>query len=433
MISRYTRPAMERLWSIENKYATWLELEIAACEAWEKKGAIPKDALDVIRAKAGFDAKRIDEIELEVRHDVIAFLTCVGERVGPESRFIHMGLTSSDVVDTSLSLLMTRAMDMILAGVDGLLAVLKRRAYEFKETVCIGRSHGIHAEPLTFGLKLALWYAEMERNRERLTRARENIAVGKLSGAVGTYANIDPDIESYVCKKLGLKTVPIATQVIQRDRHAEYMTALAITAATIEKIAVELRHLQRTEVLEAEEKFHVGQKGSSAMPHKRNPITAENLTGLARVIKGNVVATLDNVALWHERDISHSSVERVLIPDSTTLMDYMLDRATRLIDGLVIYPENMKANLEKTRGLIFSQKVLLDLVNAGMSRESAYAVTQRAAMKCWRSDETFKGLLLAEPEVASTLSKEQIEQSFDMSYHLKHVDRIFRNVFQGGD
>ncbi|MBF0291251.1 MAG: adenylosuccinate lyase [Nitrospinae bacterium] len=433
MISRYTRPAMERLWSIENKYATWLELEIAACEAWEKKGAIPKDALDVIRAKAGFDVKRIDEIELEVRHDVIAFLTCVGERVGPESRFIHMGLTSSDVVDTSLSLLMTRAMDMILAGVDGLLAVLKRRAYEFKDTVCIGRSHGIHAEPLTFGLKLALWYAEMERNRERLTRARENIAVGKLSGAVGTYANIDPDIESYVCKKLGLKAVPIATQVIQRDRHAEYMTALAITSATIEKIAVELRHLQRTEVLEAEEKFHVGQKGSSAMPHKRNPITAENLTGLARVIKGNVVATLDNVALWHERDISHSSVERVLIPDSTTLMDYMLDRATRLIDGLVIYPENMKANLEKTRGLIFSQKVLLDLVNAGMSRESAYAVTQRAAMKCWRSDETFKNLLLAEPEVASTLSKEQIEQSFDMSYHLKHVDRIFRNVFQGGD
>ncbi|MGK7344777.1 MAG: adenylosuccinate lyase [Candidatus Nitrospinota bacterium M3_3B_026] len=433
MIPRYTRPEMEKVWTLENKYATWLKIEVLACEAWARKGLIPEEALRVIRWKAGFDAARIERIEAEVKHDVIAFLTSVAENVGPESRYIHMGLTSSDIVDTGLSMLMVEALDIILEKMDALLGTLKRRAYESKETVCVGRSHGVHAEPTTFGLKLALFYAEMRRNRERLTRAREAIAVGKLSGAVGTYANLDPDIEEYVLEKLGLAPAPISTQVIQRDRHAEYMSALAITAASVEKVAVELRHLQRTEVLEAEEKFSEGQKGSSAMPHKRNPITAENLTGLARVVKANLFAALDNVALWHERDISHSSVERVIIPDSTILVNTMLYRLERLIGGMTVYPENMIHNLELTRGLIFSQRVLLALARAGMSREDAYRVVQRAAMRCWREKEDFMDLLLAEPKARGALSKEQVEECFDITYYLRHVDRVFRRVFGEGE
>ena len=364
---------MGAIWTDQKKYETWLAIEIHACEAWAKKGAIPQEALDTIKKNATFSISRIEEIENEVRHDVIAFLTAVGETVGPESRFIHLGLTSSDVVDTALSYLLKEAGSLLLDGIDRLTDALKKKAFEHKDTVCIGRSHGIHGEPTTFGLKMARFYDEMQRNRQRLKRGIEAVAVGKLSGAVGTYATVDPDVELHVCDKMGLAPSPVSTQVLPRDRHAEFMAAMAVTAASIENIAVELRHLQRTEVLEAEEKFHEGQKGSSAMPHKKNPITAENLTGLARVVKSNLFAALDNVALWHERDISHSSVERVIMPDSAILLlDTMIARATRLIEGLTIYPENMKKNIELTCGLIFSQKVLLDLIAAGVTREEAY-------------------------------------------------------------
>jgi len=430
LIPRYTRPEMDRVWALENKYSVWLKIELLACEAWAEEGVIPHESLRTIRWKAGFDIKRIEQIEAETHHDVIAFLTSVAENVGPDSRFIHLGLTSSDIVDTALSVLMVEASDIMLAGIDKTMKTLKRRAYEFKETVCVGRSHGIHAELTTFGLKLALWYADMERNKQRMKSARETVRVGKLSGAVGTYANVTPKIEEYVCEKLGLKPAPISTQVLQRDRHAEYMCAMGILAASIEKIAVELRHLQRTEVMEAEEYFHEGQKGSSAMPHKKNPITAENITGLARVVKGNINAALDNVPLWHERDISHSSVERITTPDSTILIDTMLYKLDRLLDKLNVLPDNMLENIEKTNGLIFSQKILLDLALAGMKREDAYQVVQRTAMKCWKEKEQFLDLLLAEPKVRGTLTKEQIEESFDLTYHLRHVDHIFNKVFE---
>ncbi len=429
MIPRYTRPEMEKIWTMDNKFATWLKIELLACEAWANDGKIPQESLRTIRWKADFDVERIEEIEAKTHHDVIAFLTCVAEKVGPDSRYIHLGLTSSDVVDTAQSALMVEASDLMIAGVDKLLKTLKKQAMEYKETICIGRSHGIHAEPTTFGLKFALWYSDMKRNRERLINARESIRVGKISGAVGTYANAAPKIEKYICKHMGLKPAAISTQVLQRDRHAEYMTSMAILAASMEKIAVELRHLQRTEVLEAEEFFHKGQKGSSAMPHKRNPITSENLTGLARVVKSNVNAALDNVALWHERDISHSSVERVIIPDSTILIDTMLYKLNKLVDKLIVYPDHMMENLEKSRGLIFSQRILLELAMNGMTREDAYSVVQRIAMKCWKEKKHFVDLLLAEPKIRSVLSKKQVEHACDINYYLKNIDYIFGQVF----
>ncbi len=429
MIARYTRPEMGRIWTLENKYRKWLDVELAVCEARAERGEIPEWAMKEIREKAAFRVERIDEIEKETQHDVIAFLTCVAEHVGPASRFIHEGLTSSDVLDTANALLFLEASDLLLDDLDRLLDVLKRRAFEFKDVVMMGRSHGIHAEPITFGLKWALWSAEMQRNRERMFRARETMRVGKISGAVGTFANIDPDIEERVCRRLGLEPAPISTQVIQRDRYAEYFTTLAVIGCTVEKIAVEIRHLQRTEVREAEEYFAPGQKGSSAMPHKRNPIASENLSGLARVLRGNALAAMENVALWHERDISHSSVERIIGPDSTILLDYMLNRLTRLLDTLVAYPERMRANMEITGGLLFSQRVLLALVGKGLSREDAYRMVQRNAMKVWQEGGHLRDRLAADPEVAAHLSIKELEALFDLRYHLKHVDAIFRRVF----
>ncbi|MGQ9485364.1 MAG: adenylosuccinate lyase [Desulfosoma sp.] len=429
MIERYTRPEMGRIWTLENKYRKWLDVELAVCEARAERGEIPSWAIEEIREKAAFRVERIEEIEKETQHDVIAFLTCVAEHVGPASRFIHEGLTSSDVVDTANALLFLEASDLLLEDMDRLLAVLKRRAFEFKHTVMMGRSHGVHAEPITFGLKWALWFAEMQRNRERLTRARETMRVGKISGAVGTYANIDPDIEIRVCHRLGLMPVPIGTQVVQRDRYAEYFTTLALIGCTVEKIAVEIRHLQRTEVREAEEYFAPGQKGSSAMPHKRNPIASENLSGLARVLRGNALAAMENVTLWHERDISHSSVERIIGPDSTILLDYMLDRLTRVLERLVAYPEKMRQNMQITGGLLFSQRVLLALVAKGLTREEAYALVQRNAMKVWQEGGGLKDRLQADPDVAALLSASELEGLFDLGYHLKHVDTIFQRVF----
>ncbi|MDA8085490.1 MAG: adenylosuccinate lyase [Nitrospiraceae bacterium] len=431
MISRYTRPEMGRLWTIESKYEKWLEVEIAVCEAWGALGRVPAGALKEIRQKAGFDTARIEEIEASVKHDVIAFLTSVAEKVGPSSRYIHMGLTSSDVVDTALALQMRAASDIIIKDIKDLLAVLKKQALVHKDTVCMGRSHGVHAEPMTLGLKFALWHEDMRRNLDRLREARQVISTGKLSGAVGTFSNIPPEIEENVCRSLGLKPEPVATQVIQRDRHAQYLLALALVAAGIEKIAVEIRHLQRTEVLEAEEPFAKGQKGSSAMPHKRNPIGAENLSGLARIVRSNAVAALEDIALWHERDISHSSVERVIIPDSSILADYMLARLTGLLDGLLVYPERMRANMERSHGLYNSQRVLLALTGEGMSREDAYRLVQKNAMKSWGKGESFLKLLLADSEVTGRLGRKALKGLFSMGPYLKNVDYIFGRVFQG--
>ena len=429
MINRYTRPEMGSIWEDENRYAKWLDVEIAACEAMSEEGTIPAKSLKVIKEKAGFSVERIMEIEEETRHDVIAFLTNVAEYVGPESRFIHLGLTSSDILDTSFALLLKEAMNLIIQDIEGFMKTLKKRAIEHKSTVMIGRSHGIHAEPITFGLKLAVWYSEMGRNLRRLEDALNVISYGKLSGAVGTFANISPRVEELTCKKLGLTPAKISTQIIQRDRHAQYFTALAILAGTLEKIAIEIRHLQRTEVLEAEEPFKKGQKGSSAMPHKKNPIGSENISGLARLVRSNSLAAMENIALWHERDISHSSVERVIAPDSTILIDFMLHRLDQIVDGLIVHPDNMINNLNKTKGLIFSQQALIKLAEKGLERQKAYVMVQRNAMKVWESGQDFKELIMADEDICRYLSKKEIEEMFDLDYHLKHVDEIFERVF----
>lgn len=429
MIDRYSRPAMARIWEAENRYAKWLEVEIAACEAMAEEGIIPPESLDNIKKKARFSVDRILRIEEETKHDVIAFLTNVAEYVGPDSRFIHMGLTSSDILDTSFAMLLREALTMIIDDLKQFMAVTKEKALEHKHTVMIGRSHGIHAEPITFGLKLAVWYSELRRNLQRLEEALTVISYGKLSGAVGTFANVSPKVEASACRKLGLKPAEISTQILQRDRHAQYFTALAILAGTMEKIAVEIRHLQRTEVLEAEEAFEKGQKGSSAMPHKKNPIGAENISGLARLVRANSLAAMENMALWHERDISHSSVERVIGPDSTILIDYMLHRLSRIVKNLVVYPERMKENLHKMKGLIFSQQVLLKLSNLGLSREKAYEMVQRSALKVWDTGEDFHALLLEDAELRKYITEKDLEEVFSIAYHLKHVDDLFERVF----
>lgn len=428
MIPRYTRPEMAAIWTEENKFRTWLAIEIKACEAQTQQGKIPQSALQTIHEKADFDVERINEIEAEVHHDVIAFLTSVAEFVGPDSRYIHLGMTSSDVVDTALAILMKQAGERLLAGLEQMRDALAKRAIEHKETVMVGRTHGIHAEPMTFGLKLALWYKEMGRNHARLEQAIKTIAVGKISGAVGTYAHLDPSVEAYVCRELGLTPAPLSTQILQRDRHAEFMTTLALIAGTIEKIAVEIRHLQRTEVREAEEFFSKGQKGSSAMPHKRNPIITERMTGMARLMRGYAMTALENMALWHERDISHSSTERIIVPDATILLDYMLFKMTQIIDTFVVYPETMLANLNRTNGLVFSQRVLLLMAEKGVPREIAYRVVQRNAMKTWETGQSFKALLLADADVQTHLSTADIETCFDLSHQLRHVNLIYERL-----
>jgi len=430
MIERYTRKEMAKIWEAENRFRIWLEIETLACEMQAELGVIPAAAVKTIREKGNFDIARIDAIEAETKHDVIAFLTSVAEYVGPEARFIHQGMTSSDVLDTCLAVQMVQACDELIADLDMVLVSIKERAYEHKDTVCMGRSHGIHAEPVTFGLKLASWYAEMSRSRRRLVAARENIATGAISGAVGTFANIDPRVEEYVCAKLGLKPEPVSTQVIPRDRHAEFFCVLAIVASSMERIVIEIRHLQRTEVLEAEEFFSKGQKGSSAMPHKRNPILSENLTGQARYIRGMCMPALENIALWHERDISHSSVERYIAPDATVALDFSLRRLNGLIKNLVVYPKNMLRNLNQMQGLVFSQKILLDLTQAGVSREDSYRLVQKNAMKVWEEGKDFLTELLADQEVVGALGEGKIRESFDLNYHLKHVDTIFKRVFE---
>jgi len=432
MIPRYTREEMAAIWAPETKFRIWFEIEAYAAEAQAELGVIPKEAARVIwekGSKAQFDVARIDEIEREVKHDVIAFLTHLAEIVGPEARFVHQGMTSSDVLDTCFNVQLVRAADILLEDIDMVLAALRKRAFEHKDTVCIGRSHGIHAEPTTFGLKLATFYAEFSRARERLAFARNEVATCAISGAVGTFANIDPFVEEYVAKKLGLRPEPVSTQVIPRDRHAMYFAALAVIASSMERLAVEIRHLQRTEVLEAEEYFSPGQKGSSAMPHKRNPILTENLTGLARLVRMSVIPALENVALWHERDISHSSVERGIGPDATVHLDFALRRLAGVVDKLVVYPERMKKNLDLLGGLIHSQRVLLALTQAGMSREEAYRVVQRNAMPVWQGQGDFLTLLKQDEDVKRHLSDEQLEELFDLGYHTKHVDTIFRRVF----
>jgi adenylosuccinate lyase len=417
---------MGELWSETSKFATWLEVELAVCEAQAQLGLVPKEAFEQIKAKARFDIARIDEIELEVRHDMIAFLTCVGEHVGEASRFIHLGLTSSDVIDTALALQLVRAGKMLEADLVALHDAVRSQARKHKYTLTIGRSHGMHAEPLTFGYKLAVWLAEIRRHQERLTQALEMISVGKISGAVGTYANTSPQVEQIACERLGLAPAPIATQIIQRDRHAQFVWTLACIGSSLEKFATEIRHLQRTDVLEAEEPFAAGQKGSSAMPHKRNPVGSENITGLARILRANSLAALENIPLWHERDISHSSVERVILPDSTIALDYMLHRFTNIIANLVVYPDNMQANMDVFGGIVFSQAVLLKMVDKGVARDDAYRIVQSNAMKAWNTkDGSFKQNVLQDDKVLAVLGEAEIDQCFDPKYHLKNIDFVF--------
>lgn len=429
MIPRYTRERMGRVWTDQNRLDKWLEIEVLACQALAEMGEIPQEAAKEIRTKARFEIDRVQEIEKTTKHDVVAFITCVGESLGELSRYLHLGLTSSDVLDTSMAVLLKESADIIIEDIGVLLEVLRDKAFEHKQTAMIGRSHGIHAEPITFGLKMALWYAEMRRNLDRMKRARDIISVGKVSGAVGTYANLPPFVEEYVCQKLGLKPAPVSTQVIQRDRYAEYFMTLAIVAASVEKFAVEIRHLQRTEVLEAEEFFSKGQRGSSAMPHKRNPILSENLAGLARLVRGNAMAAIENVALWHERDISHSSVERIIAPDSNIVVDFMLSRFTNVIKNLIVYPDNMASNLRRTGGLIFSERIMLELMREGLSREQAYSLVQRNAMHVWEEGGDFKETILKDPDICNTLTREAIENAFNVEHHLNHVDTIFQRVF----
>jgi adenylosuccinate lyase len=429
MISRYTLPEMGALWSEQNKFEKWLAVELAVCEVHAEMGTIPREALAEIKARASFTIERINEIEQTTDHDVIAFTTALAESIGEASRFVHYGLTSSDVVDTALALVLRDSCDVLLKKTDALLEVLKRRAFEFKHTPQVGRTHGVHAEPTSFGLTFALWYDEMRRNRVRLERARETIAVGKISGAVGAFAHLDPEVEERVCERLGLRAAPVSTQIIQRDAHAEYLTTAAIVASSLDKFALQIRHWQRTEVREAEERFRAGQKGSSAMPHKRNPILSERICGMARVVRGNAVAGLESVALWHERDISHSSAERIILPDSSIALDYMLDKAASLIGGLVVHTERMAENLQATRGLIFSGQLLLALTRAGASREAAYEWVQRNAMKTWDEGGEFRAHVLEDADIKATLSTEEIERVFSPGTYMRNVDAIFARVF----
>ena len=432
MIERYTLPRMKAIWDLAHKYEIWLRVELLACEALERDRTVPRGVAARIRRKAKINPDRIAAIEKVVKHDVIAFLESLADPVGKEARFLHLGLTSSDIVDTSLAVQMTEALDLILDDVQALLDALRHRAFEHKDTVMVGRSHGIHGEPVSFGFKLAIWYEETVRHLARLRAVREDVAVGKLSGAMGTFAHLGPEVEAYVCAKLGLRPDPISSQIVQRDRHAAYQSALALLAASIEKFATEIRHLQRTEVLEAEEYFSTGQKGSSAMPHKRNPIASENLCGLARVVRANSLAAMENVALWHERDISHSSVERIILPDSTILVDYMLVRLTDLIKHLVVYPSRMLQNLELTGGLVYSQRLLLALVERGAQRKEAYEAVQRCAMEGWRGQAGFQELVSKDPLVTRYLNQSEIAVCFDPKHYLRHLDKIYRRVFGTG-
>ncbi len=429
MIPRYSRPEMARIWEDERKFQRWLDVELAACDALADRGLIPKQAAASIRARARFDVKRVKEIEATVQHDVIAFINNVAENVGPDAWYIHLGLTSNDVVDSAQALQMVEAAELLIKGLEGLAAAIKKRAFEHKDTVMVGRTHGVHAEPMTFGLKLALWHSEVRRNIDRLAAARRRVAVGKLSGAVGTFAHIGPDVEAAALGSLGLEPVPISSQVVQRDRHAEYVAALAIAATSIEKFATEIRHLQRTEVGEVEEPFGAGQKGSSAMPHKRNPIGCEQMSGLARLVRGYLHVALENIPLWHERDISHSSAERIVLPDATILLDYMVHRFTRIVSGMVVHPEAMRRNLERSGGLIFSGTVLLELARKGATRDDAYGWVQKAAMAAQDGKGDFKTLLKKDPQISARLAAEDLDRCFDLKHHLRHVDDLFKRAF----